>query len=154
MFRGAHAGDEAINVAFATGRKFVGGFKSLAAGAAAGDDETGINNRADKGDTFVDGLTVLLFRVESEVEFAFEEFLDGVDVAEELLALVGGDDDEKVVDVATIIFVAEFKSDVTVELVEEDVGEELAGEVADDDAAAFGLVEKTFADGEVAPVGA
>lgn len=80
--------------------------------------------------------------------------MDGVDVAEKLFALLGGDDDEEVVDVAAVIFVAEVKGDVAVELVEKDVGEELAGEVADDDAAAFGLVEEAFRHGEVAPVGA
>ncbi len=55
-----------------------------------------------------------------------------------------GDDDKEVVDVATIVFVAKVESDITVELIEEDVGEELAGEVADDDAATFGLVEEAF----------
>ena len=80
--------------------------------------------------------------------------MDGVDVAKELFALFGRNDDEEVVDIATVMFVAEVESDIAVELVEEDVGEELAGEVADDDATAFGLVEKAFADGEFAPVGA
>lgn len=154
MLRGAHTGNEAVYVAFTTSGELVSGFESLAARTATRNNEARINYRADERDAFVDGLAVLLFRVESEVEFAFEEFLDGVDIAEKLFALFGGNDDEEVVDVATIVLVTEVKSDVTVELIEEDVGEELAGEVADDDAATFGLIEKTFADGEFAPIGA
>lgn len=154
VFRGAHAGDEAVDVAFAASRKFVGGFESLAARTATRDDEAGIDHSPDEGYTFVDGLAVLLFWVESEVKFTFEEFLDGVDVAEELFALLGGDDNEEVVDVTTVMFVAEVESDIAVELVEENVGEELASEIANDDAAAFGLIEEAFADGELAPVGA
>lgn len=154
VLRGSHTGNEAVNIALATGRKFIGSFESFAARATARNDKTRIDDGADEGDAFFDGLAVLLFRVESEVEFAFEKLLDGVDVAKELLALLGGNDDEKVVDVAAVMFIAEIESNVAVELVEEDVGEELAGEIADDDAAAFGLVEETFADGELAPVGA
>jgi len=154
VFRGAHAGDEAVDVAFAASRKFVGGFEGFAAGAATGDDEAGIDYSSDEGNTFVDRLAVLLFWVESEVKFAFEKLLDGVDVAEELFALLGGNNNEEVVDVTTVMFIAEVESDVAVELVEENVGEELASEIANDDAAAFGLIEETFADGELAPVGA
>lgn len=58
--------------------------------------------------------------------------MDGVDVAEELFALFGGDDDEKVVDVATVMFVAEIEGYEAVELVEENVGKELTGQVAED----------------------
>lgn len=153
MFCGAHAGDEAVDVAFAASGKFVGGFESFAAGAATRDDEARVDYGSDERDTFVDGLAVLLFRVESEVKLAFEKLLDGVDVAEELFALLGGDNNEEVVDVATVMFITEVESDVAVELVEENIGEELTGEVADDDAAAFGLVEEAFADGELTPVG-
>lgn len=78
--------------------------------------------------------------------------MDGVDVAQELFALLGGNDDEEVVDVTTVVFIAEIESDVAVELVEEDVGEKLASEIADDDAAALGLVEEAFRHRQVAPV--
>ena len=67
MFRRAHARDETVDVAFAAGGKFIGGFESLAARTATGDDETGIDDGADERDAFLDGLTVLLFRVEGEV---------------------------------------------------------------------------------------
>lgn len=80
--------------------------------------------------------------------------MDGVDVAEELFALFGGDDDEKVVDVAAVMFIAKIEGDEAVELVEENIGKELAGQVADHDTAAFGLIEEAFRNGEVAPVGA
>ena len=71
-----------------------------------------------------------------------------------MITLRHGDDDEKVIDVATVMFVAEIEGYEAVELVEENVGKELTGQVADDDAAAFGLVEEAFRNGEVAPVGA
>lgn len=154
MFRRTHAGNKAVDVAFAASGKFIGGFESLAAGTSARNDEAGIDDGADERDAFFDGLAVLLFRVEGEVELALEELLDSVDVAEELFALLGGNNNEEVVDVAAVMFIAEVEGDIAVKLVEEDVGEELAGEVADDDAAAFGLVEEAFADGEFAPVGA
>lgn len=67
MFDRAHAGDEAVDVAFAAGGESVGGLEGFAAGAAARDDEMGIDDGADEGDAFVDGLAVLLFRVEGEV---------------------------------------------------------------------------------------
>jgi len=68
--------------------------------------------------------------------------------------LLHGDNDEKIVDVAAVMFVTEVKLDETVELVEEDVGEELAGKIADDDAAFFGLVEEAFIGGEFVPIAA
>lgn len=80
--------------------------------------------------------------------------MDSVDVAEELFALFGGDDDEKVVDIAAVMLVTKIEGDEAVELVEENIGKELASQVADDDAAAFGLVEEAFRNGKVAPVGA
>ena len=67
VFRRAHAGDETVDVAFAAGREFVSGFEGFAAGATARDDETRVDDGADEGNTFVDGLAVLLFRVKSEV---------------------------------------------------------------------------------------
>lgn len=90
--------------------------------------------------------------MEGEFELEAEIFFDNADVAEELFALFHGDDDEKVVDVATVMLISEVELDETVELVEKDIGEELAGEVADDDAAFFGLVEETFIFREFIPV--
>lgn len=148
MFDGTHAGDEAVEVAGAGGGEVVGGLETVAASAAAGDDKTGVDDSANKGDTFLDRLTVLLFGVEGEVKFLFEKFRDNGEVAEELSATGHRDDNKKVVDVATIMFVAEVKSNVAVELVEEDVGEELTGKITDDDAAAFGLIKEAFVGGE------
>lgn len=67
VFRRAHAGDETVDVAFAAGGEFVGGFESLAAGATARNDEARVDDGADEGDTFADGLAVLLFWVKGEV---------------------------------------------------------------------------------------
>ena len=93
-------------------------------------------------------------RMESEFEFKAEILLDNADVAEKLFTLFHGDNDEKVVDIATIVLISEVELNETIELVEENVGEELAGEVADDDAAFFGLIEKTFIFREFIPVAA
>lgn len=92
--------------------------------------------------------------MEGEFELEAEIFFDNTNVAEELFALFHGDDDEEVVDIATVVLIAEVELNETVELVEENVGEELAGEVADDDAAFFGLIEKTFVFWEFIPVAA
>ena len=92
--------------------------------------------------------------MESEFEFEAEIFFDNADVTEELFALFHGDNDEEVVDIATVVLIAEVELNETVELVEENVGEELAGEVANDDAAFFGLIEKTFIFREFIPVAA
>lgn len=148
MFDGTHAGDEAVEVAGAGGGEIVGGLETVAAGAAARNDKAGVDNGADKGDAFFDGLTVLFLGVEGEAEFSFEEFRDNGEVAEELGAAGHRNDNKKVVDVATVMFVAEVESDIAVELVEKDVGEELASEVADDNAATFGLIKETFVGGE------
>ena len=92
--------------------------------------------------------------MESEFEFEAEIFFDNADVAEELFALFHRDDDKKVVDVATVMLISEVELNEAVELVEKDIGEELAGEVADDDATLFGLIEKTFVFWEFIPVAA
>lgn len=67
VFRRAHAGDETVDVAFAAGREFVSGFEGFAAGATARNDEARVDDGADEGDTFADGLAVLLFWVKGEV---------------------------------------------------------------------------------------
>ena len=82
--------------------------------------------------------------MESEFELEAEIFFDNADVTEELFALFHRDDNEEVVNIATVVLISEVELNEAVELIEEDVGEELAGEVADDDAAFFGLIEKTF----------
>lgn len=92
--------------------------------------------------------------MESEFELEAEIFFDNADVTEELFALFHRDDNEEVVNIATVVLISEVELNEAVELIEEDVGEELAGEVADDDAAFFGLIEKTFVFWEFIPVAA
>ena len=140
----ADAGEEAVDTAFAMGGETISGGKALAAAAGAEGDEMRVDDGADEGDAVVGGLAEALLRVESEAEVFFEEVVDDVDVAEELLTLGVGNDDEEIVDVAAVVGIAELEDDEAVELVEEDVGEELAGEVADDNAATLGLVKETF----------
>ena len=62
------------------------------------------------------------------------------------------DEEVEIIDVAAVVFVAEGDGHVAVESGEVDVGKELGGEVADDDAFAGGLAEEAFGAGEVAPV--
>ncbi len=64
-----------------------------------------------------------------------------------------GDDDIKIVNIATVMFVTEIVGDETVELVEEDIGDKLAGEIANDDTAAGFAIEETFVWWEGGPVG-
>lgn len=122
--------------------------------ATSGNNKSGVDDGADEWYAFVDRLFILFVGMESEFEFEAEIFFDNTDVAEELFALFHGDDDEKVVNVATVMLIPEVELNETVELVEKDIGEELAGEVADDDATLFGLIEKTFVFWEFIPVAA
>lgn len=122
------------------------------AGAAAGNDEPRIDDGADERYALVNGLFILFMWMESEFELLAEIFFDNTDITKELFALLHGDDDEKVVDVTTIMFVAKVELDEAIELVKEDIGEELASEITDNDAAFFGLVEEAFISGEFVPV--
>ncbi len=124
----------------------------FAAGAVAGDDETGVDDGADEGDAFVGELLAALMGMESEMEIFEEVMLDDVDIADELILFREGDDDIKVVDVATVMFIAEIHGDEAVELVEEDIRDELAGEIADDDAVAGFAVKETFVGREGGPI--
>lgn len=153
MFHAAHAGDKTFDVAFAVSTEFVGGAVAIIAGAFAGNDESGVDDGADEWHAFVDRLLVLFLGMKSEAELAKEKFADDFDVAEKLSALMLGDDNEEVVDVATVMLIAEVETDETIKLVEEDVGEELRSEVADDDAAAMRLSEETLRLRKGAPVG-
>lgn len=154
MFHAAHTGDEAFDITFAVSTEFVSGAITVAAGAFAGNDEARINHGADKRYALIDGLLVLFLRMESQAKFTEQEFANHLDIAEELGALTLGNDNEKIVDVATIMFIAEIKTDEAVELIEKDIRQELRGEIADDDAATVGLSEKTFGFREGFPVGA
>lgn len=80
-----------------------------------------------------------------------EIFCDDVNITQKLCAFFHWNEDEKVVDIASIMFISEFKFHETVELVEKNIGKKLAGEIADDDAATFWLAEETFALREVFP---
>lgn len=92
--------------------------------------------------------------MESERKIVFKELVDDVDVAKELSLLGGGNDDEEIVDITAVMMITEVVDDKTVELVEEDVRKELAGKIADDDAAALGLVKEAFRRRKIVPVGA
>lgn len=144
MQHGAFAGKEAVGLTEAGGSEAIGGLVGFAAGAVTGDDETGVDDGADEGDAFVGELLAALMRMESEMEIFEKVMLNDVDVADELILFRVGDDDIKVVDVATVMFIAEIHSNKTVELVEEDIGDELAGEIADDDAVAGLAIKETF----------
>lgn len=154
VFDMSHTGDEPVDISVAVGGEFVGGAVTVAADAFAGDDETGIDHGANEGDTFVGGLFVLFLGVKGEFELAAEVLFDNFDIAQELFVLIHGYEDEKVIHIAPVVFISEVKLDIAIELVEENIREELAGEVADDDTAPFGLIEKAFTGRELLPVGA
>lgn len=65
-----------------------------------------------------------------------------------------GDKNIEIVDIAAVMFVAEVEGDEAVELIKVNVREELAGEIADDDALTGWLIKEAFAFGEMLPVGA
>lgn len=154
MFDVPHAGDESVDITVAVGGKFVSSAITVTADAFPRDDETRIDHGADEGNAFVGGLFILFLRVESEFELAAEIFFDNFDIAQELFVFIHGHKDEKVIHIAPIMLVPEVKLDIAIELVEENIRKELAGEITNDDAAAFGLIEETFAGWELFPVGA
>lgn len=154
MLESAHSGSKAFEFPMTSGGEFIGGGISIFAGTTAGINESWVNDGADERNAFTDGLFVLLFRVESEAEFGVEIFCDDVDITQKLCTFFHWNEDEKVVDIASIVFISEFKFHETVELVEKNVGEKLTSEIANNDATTFGLAEEAFALREVFPFGA
>lgn len=107
MHHGAFAGEKSFDAAGAVGGELVGGGLSLAAGTMAGYDEARIDDGADEGSAFVDGLSVLLVGMKGESKLTLKIVADDIDIAHKLMFLGHGDDNEKVVDVAAIMFVTE-----------------------------------------------
>lgn len=123
MFHAAHAGDEAFNITLAISAKFVCGAITIIAGAFTRNDKTRIDDSADEGYAFVDGLFILFFGMESEAEFAKKKLTNDLDITEELGALAFGNDNEEIINVATVMRIAEVKANETVKLVKEDIRE-------------------------------
>lgn len=144
-------GNEAFDITDTAGGKLVGGGVGFATGAVAGDDKTRVDDATGEGDAFVGGLSVDFVGVESEVELT-EKMIDDSDVAHDLGFLRHGYDDEEVVDVAAIMFITEVDGDKAVELVEKDIGKELAGEIANNDTVAGAAVKEALVIGEGAPI--
>lgn len=141
---GALAGDKTFDVAFAEGGEAVGSGVGLATGAVSRDDEPRVDDGADERRALVDILGAAFVWMEGELELVVEELFDHDDVAGELRFLRERHDDIEVVDVASVVGIAEVVDDETVELIEEDVGEELAGEIADDNTVAGLTVKETL----------
>lgn len=141
---GADAGNDAVNVAVAVSGELVSGGEAFALAAVANSNEARVDDGADKGNAVSSGLAKALLGVQREVEFLFEEMADNVDVAQELRTLGGRNDDEEIINIATVVRIAEVVDNETVELVEENVGKELGSQIANDNAAALGLVKKAF----------
>ncbi len=140
----ALAGDETFDVAFAEGGEAVGSGVGFATGAVSRDDEPRVDDGTDERRALVDILGAALVWMEGELKLVVEELFDHDNIAGELRFLRERYDDIEVVDVASVVGVAEVVDDETVELIEEDVGEELAGEIADDDTVAGLTVEETL----------
>lgn len=153
MEQGAFAGDDTFEITGAVGGEVVGGLVGFALGAVARNDEARVSDGADEGYTFLDELLAAFKRVEGEVELVAEIRFDDSNVADELLALLERDDDVEVIDVATVMFVAEIVSDETVELIEKDIGDELASEITNYDTTTGAAIKKTFVRREGGPIG-
>lgn len=151
MKESAFASDETIDSTFATGGKFVGGGMGFAASTMTRNDKAGVDDGADERDAFVDRLSMNLARMKGEVE-ALEKLANNGDIAHDLMLLRHGDDNVKIIDVATIVLVTEVDSDKTVELVEVNIGEELASEIADDDAVARATIKEALVIRESGPI--
>lgn len=123
MFHAPHASDKALNITLAVGTKLVRGAITIIASAFTGNDKTGIDDSADERYAFVDRLFVLFFGMESEAEFAEKKLADDFDIAEELGTLAFGNDNEEIINVATVMLITEVKANEAVELVKEDVRE-------------------------------
>lgn len=78
--------------------------------------------------------------------------IDDFDVTHELGFLGEGNDDIKIINVAAIVHIAEIESNEAIKLIEEDIGEELAGKIADDNAMARFAVEETFVGRKGCPI--
>lgn len=154
MLQATHAREDASRVADALGGETVGGLVSLALGAAAGDDEPRENGSANERRTMIDGLDIAFLGVKGEIELLAQKALDQIDVAQQLLSAFERNENIKIIDIATIMGITQLMDNVTVELVKENVGKQLAGEIADHDALAFWLAEKTLVAGQLAPIGA
>ena len=141
---GADTGNDTVDVAVAVGGELVGGGETFAFAAVANGDEAGIDDGADKGNAVSSRLAKAFLGVQREVEFLFEEMADNVNVAQELRTFGGGNDDEEIINIATVVRIAEVVDNETVELVEENVGEKLGSQIANDDTAALGLVKEAF----------
>ncbi len=153
MHERAFARDDAFETAGAVSGEGVGGRMSVAAGAFTGNDKTGVDDGADERYTLADGLGVDFVRVKLETELVTEVVANNGDIAHELGFLVHRDNDKEIVNVATVMFITEVESNKAIELVEEDIRDELASKITNDDAAALFAVKEAFVRGEGGPVG-
>ena len=154
MFQATHARKDASRVTDALGGEAVGSLVSLALGAAARNNEPRENGSANERRTMIDGLDIAFLGVKGEMKLLAQEALDQVDVAQQLLSAFERDKNIKIVDIASIMGITQIMDNVTVELIKENIGKQLAGEVADHDALTFRLAEKTLVAGQLAPIGA
>ena len=129
---------------FAGGSETVNSISKVFADAFARDDVIAKNFSAEKFDTVFDWGFGLLSRVNRETKRGNEAFDFRHIFENESREVSFGNDDEEIVDIAAVIFVPESDGNEAVELIEKDVGKLLRSEVADDEAAAFELVEKGF----------
>ena len=107
----AHTGNHTFHLAFAVGGEAVGGLVGFAFSALAGDDVARVNGGADEGDAVINGLVIALLRMEGETEVELEVVADDGDVAQELLAVLQGNENIEIVHVAAVMGVAELVDD-------------------------------------------
>ena len=125
-FVGLHVGEDAVvadqdvKIVTSTGGNFVNRFFKVAAEAFTRLDMAKEDAGTEEFDTMVDGLGMAFMLMELEAE-AIQEELDALAVAEELCFQIVRNDDVKIINIATVIFIAESLSDKMVQFVEENV---------------------------------
>lgn len=117
MNEAAHTGNHAFHLAFAVGGEAVGGLVGFALGAFTGNNVAGINGGADEGDAVVNGLVIAFLGMEGEAEVELEVVANDGDVAQELLAVLQGDENIEIVHVAAVMGIAELVDDEAIQLV-------------------------------------
>lgn len=118
MGNGANPRDDSVNIASAVSGETISGSEAFAATASTESNKTWINDSTNKGNAMVGGLAKTLLRVKRKVEIFFEEMVDNIDITKKLSTFGGGNNNEKVVNVATVVMIAELVNDEAIELIE------------------------------------
>lgn len=96
-----------------------------------------IDAGAEKRHAVINGTEIALFRMECKSEIVFQKRFNAFNICLGFLVIFLFDHNEEIIDVAAVVLITEFETDETVELIEIDVGDELGGQIANDDTEAI-----------------